>query len=182
MVQTIVRSNRFPDPVISVWQHKGVRWVGSNHRSIWVWTKTWEWSEKQRSKLTHCCLVIYLVFHLFFVLSYFIKMTFLLTLLQFDVILWIVKVSFQNFVNLSNCCFTFIFSIRWEILGKYRLRYLFMKHLTSKMLTEKLKRTIIRQERIQLTCNKNWMKDMRISYKLMVLSRSIHSHLIVLIV
>ena len=42
MVQTIVRSNRFPDPVISVWEHRGVRSIGSDHSSIWVWAKTWE--------------------------------------------------------------------------------------------------------------------------------------------
>ena len=42
MVQTIVRSNRFPDPVISVWEHRGVRSIGSDLSSIWVWTKTWE--------------------------------------------------------------------------------------------------------------------------------------------
>ena len=42
MVQTIVRSNRFPDPVISVWEHRGVRSIGSDHSSIWVWTKTWD--------------------------------------------------------------------------------------------------------------------------------------------
>ena len=41
MVQTIVRSNRFPDPVFSVWEHRGVRSTGSDHSSIWVWTKTW---------------------------------------------------------------------------------------------------------------------------------------------
>ena len=38
MVQTIVRSNRFPDPVISVCEHTGVRSTGSDHSSIWVWT------------------------------------------------------------------------------------------------------------------------------------------------
>ena len=40
MVQTIVRSSRFPDPVISVLEHRGVRSIGSDHSSIWVWTKT----------------------------------------------------------------------------------------------------------------------------------------------
>ena len=42
MVQTIVRSNRFPDPVILAWEHRGVRSIGSDHSSIWVWTKTWD--------------------------------------------------------------------------------------------------------------------------------------------
>ena len=43
MVQTIVRSNCFPDPVISVWEgNTGVRSIGSDHSSIWVWTKTWD--------------------------------------------------------------------------------------------------------------------------------------------
>ena len=41
MVQTFVRSNRFLDPVISVWEHRGVRSIRSDHSSIWVWTKTW---------------------------------------------------------------------------------------------------------------------------------------------
>ena len=37
MVQTIVRSNFFPDPVISVREHTGVRSTGSDHSLIWVW-------------------------------------------------------------------------------------------------------------------------------------------------
>ena len=41
MVQTIVRSDRFPDPVNLVWEHRGVRSIGSDHSSIWVLTKTW---------------------------------------------------------------------------------------------------------------------------------------------
>ena len=41
MVQTVVRSNFRKDPVISVWEHTGVRSTGSDHNSIWVWTSTW---------------------------------------------------------------------------------------------------------------------------------------------
>ena len=41
MVQTIVRSNRCPDPVISVWEHTGVHSSGSDHSSMWVWTSSW---------------------------------------------------------------------------------------------------------------------------------------------
>ena len=39
--QTVVRSNFPPDPVISVWEHTGVRSTGSDHKPIWVWTSTW---------------------------------------------------------------------------------------------------------------------------------------------
>ena len=42
MVQTVVRSNFCPDPVISFWEHTGVRSTGSDHKPIWVWTSTWE--------------------------------------------------------------------------------------------------------------------------------------------
>ena len=42
MVHTIERSNRCPEPVISVWEDTGVRSSGSSHSSIWVWTSTWE--------------------------------------------------------------------------------------------------------------------------------------------
>ena len=38
IVQTVVRSNFHPDPVISVWEHTGVRSSGSDHKPIWVWT------------------------------------------------------------------------------------------------------------------------------------------------
>ena len=41
MVQTVVRSNFRKDPVISVWEHTGVRSTGSDHNSIWVWTSIW---------------------------------------------------------------------------------------------------------------------------------------------
>ena len=40
--QTLVRSNFRPDPVISVWEHTGVRSTGSDHKQIWVWASTWE--------------------------------------------------------------------------------------------------------------------------------------------
>ena len=39
--QTVVRSNFRKDPVISVWEHTGVRSTGSDQKSIWVWTSTW---------------------------------------------------------------------------------------------------------------------------------------------
>ena len=42
IIQTLVRSNFRPDPVISVWEHTGVHSTGSDHKSIWVWTSTWE--------------------------------------------------------------------------------------------------------------------------------------------
>ena len=38
MVHTIVRSNCFSGPLILVWEHTGVRSIGSDHSSIWVWT------------------------------------------------------------------------------------------------------------------------------------------------
>ena len=38
IVQTVVRSNFRPDPVILVWEHTGVRSTGSDHKPIWVWT------------------------------------------------------------------------------------------------------------------------------------------------
>ena len=41
IVQTVVRSNFRPDPVISVWEHTGVRSTGSDHKPICVWTSTW---------------------------------------------------------------------------------------------------------------------------------------------
>ena len=41
MVQTVVRSNFRPDPVILVWEHTGVRSIGSDHKAIWVCTSTW---------------------------------------------------------------------------------------------------------------------------------------------
>ena len=40
--QTVVRSNFRKDPVISVWEHTGVRSTGSDQKSIWVWTSTWD--------------------------------------------------------------------------------------------------------------------------------------------
>ena len=40
IVQTVVRSNFRPDPVISVWEHTGVRSIGSDRKTIWVWTST----------------------------------------------------------------------------------------------------------------------------------------------
>ena len=42
MVQTVVGSNFRPQPVISVWEHTGVRSIGSDHKAIWVYTSTWE--------------------------------------------------------------------------------------------------------------------------------------------
>ena len=42
IVQTVVRSNFLPDPVISVWEHTGARSTGSDHKPIWVLTSTWE--------------------------------------------------------------------------------------------------------------------------------------------
>ena len=42
IVRTAVLSNFRPDPVISVWEHTGVRWTGSDHKPIWVWTSTWD--------------------------------------------------------------------------------------------------------------------------------------------
>ena len=30
-----------PDPVISIWEHTGVRSTESDHKPIWVWTSTW---------------------------------------------------------------------------------------------------------------------------------------------
>ena len=55
MVQTIVRSNRFPDSVTSVWEHRGVPRpkYSSDHSSIWVWTKTWVKHVRTCSVLTH---------------------------------------------------------------------------------------------------------------------------------
>ena len=47
-VQTVVRSNFRKDPVISVWEHTGVRSTGSDHNSIWVWTSTWDSIKSQR--------------------------------------------------------------------------------------------------------------------------------------
>ena len=41
IVQTVVRSNFRPDPVISVLEHTVVRSTGSDHKPIWVWTSTW---------------------------------------------------------------------------------------------------------------------------------------------
>ena len=38
MVQSIVRSNHFPDPVISIREHTCVSSIGSDHSSFWVWT------------------------------------------------------------------------------------------------------------------------------------------------
>ena len=40
--QTVVRSNFRKDPVFSVWEHTGVRSTGSDQKSIWVWTSTWD--------------------------------------------------------------------------------------------------------------------------------------------
>ena len=42
IVQTVVRSNFLPDPVILVWEHTGVRSTGSDHKPIWLWASTWE--------------------------------------------------------------------------------------------------------------------------------------------
>ena len=52
MVQTIVRSNRFPDPVSSVWEHTGVRSIGSDHSSIWVGAETLEIIQMQSLALS----------------------------------------------------------------------------------------------------------------------------------
>ena len=41
IVQTVVRSNFRPYPVISVWEHTGVRSTVSDQKPIWVWTATW---------------------------------------------------------------------------------------------------------------------------------------------
>ena len=41
MVQTVVCLNFRPDPVISVWEHTGVRSIGSDHKTNWVCTSTW---------------------------------------------------------------------------------------------------------------------------------------------
>ena len=41
IVQTVVRSIFRQDPVISVWEHTGVRSIGSDHKPIWVWTSAW---------------------------------------------------------------------------------------------------------------------------------------------
>ena len=41
IVQTVVRSNFCRDPVISVWEHTGVRSTGSYHKAIWVCASTW---------------------------------------------------------------------------------------------------------------------------------------------
>ena len=41
IVQTVVRSKFLPDPVISFWEHTGVRSTGSDQKPIWVWTSTW---------------------------------------------------------------------------------------------------------------------------------------------
>ena len=41
MVQTLLRSNFRPDPVILAWEHTGVRSTGSDHKKIGVWTSTW---------------------------------------------------------------------------------------------------------------------------------------------
>ena len=42
MVQTVVRSNFRPDPVILVWERTGVRSTGSDNKPIRVRTSTWE--------------------------------------------------------------------------------------------------------------------------------------------
>ena len=42
VVQTVVRSNCRPYPVISVWEHTGVRSIGSVQKAIWVWNSNWE--------------------------------------------------------------------------------------------------------------------------------------------
>ena len=42
MIQTVVRSNFRPDPVISVVEHTGVGLIGSDYKAIWVCTLTWE--------------------------------------------------------------------------------------------------------------------------------------------
>ena len=36
MVQSVVRSNCRPDPVISLWKHTGVRSSGSDQSTIWA--------------------------------------------------------------------------------------------------------------------------------------------------
>ena len=41
IVQTVLRSNFLPDPVILAWEHTGVRSTGSDHKPILVWTSTW---------------------------------------------------------------------------------------------------------------------------------------------
>ena len=41
IVQTVVRSNFLPDPVILVWEHTGVRSTGSDHKPTCVWTSAW---------------------------------------------------------------------------------------------------------------------------------------------
>ena len=40
MLKTLVCSNFRPDPVISIWEHTGVRLIGSDHKAIWVCTST----------------------------------------------------------------------------------------------------------------------------------------------
>ena len=42
LVQTVVRSNFSSDPVILVWEHIGVRSIGSDHKATWVCTSIWE--------------------------------------------------------------------------------------------------------------------------------------------
>ena len=56
--QTVVRSNFRKDPVISVWEHTGVRSTGSDQKSIWVWTSTWV---ILASAILRCC-IIYILF------------------------------------------------------------------------------------------------------------------------
>ena len=47
IVQTVVRSNFLPDPVISLWEHTGVRSTVSDHKPIWVRTSTREGSSSK---------------------------------------------------------------------------------------------------------------------------------------
>ena len=42
IVQSVVSSNFRPDPVISVWEHTGVRSNGPDHKQFWVWTSVWD--------------------------------------------------------------------------------------------------------------------------------------------
>ena len=61
IVQTVVRSNFLPDPVISVWEHTGVRSTGSDHKQIWVWTSTWVANRVWRGQIIYsrCCKVLW---------------------------------------------------------------------------------------------------------------------------
>ena len=55
-----MHSNFGPDPVISVWEHTGVRATGPDHKRIWVWTSSWAVLNQEVSK--HYSLLIQSVF------------------------------------------------------------------------------------------------------------------------